>query len=172
MASFSTCRPLENWVSKTRFKAHIWQNNTSRKRNQSQKEKKKKKKQRRINKPRLARPGSRGLGCASPTAWAARPRLVRPGSCNPGRTAWVAGQASPRSRGLGGLARSISLPLWSDSFSLSYLVSLSLIWLSLSLIWSDRWGEAMLEAWEMFKIFLNYKSSLKDSIFKFLPHGK
>ena len=67
------------------------------------KKKKTKKKKRRRKKPRLAWPGSRGLG-----------------------------HPSPRSHGLGGLARSLSLPLWSDSFSLSYLVSLSLIWLSLS----------------------------------------
>ena len=57
-----------------------------------------KKKQRRRNKPRLARPWSSGLGCASLAAWAVRPRLARPGSRNPGRVAWI---VQPRSRGLG-----------------------------------------------------------------------
>ena len=59
--------------------------------------------------------------------------------------------------------------IWSD------LVFLSLIWsdsFSLSLIWSDlvRWGRA----WDLklFKIFLVYKSSLKDSIFKWSPCEK
>ena len=74
----------------------------------------------------------------------------------------------PGSRDLARPTRSLSLPLWSDYFSLSYLVSLSLIWVSL--FWSG-------EAWnlEIFKKILNYKSSLKDSIFKWstwkiMPH--
>ena len=130
MASFSTCWPLENRVLKTRFKAHIYQNSTSQKRNQSQKEKKKKRRR------RSRAPGLRDLGR--------------------GHAAWV---ARPRSRARDPGARSLSLPLWSDYFSLSYLVSLSLIWLSL---WSDpiRWGEVVLGTWEIFKMFLNYKSSL------------
>ena len=61
MASFSTCWPLENRVLKTRFKAHIYQNSTSQKRNQSQKEKKKKEKRRR----RSRASGSREPRCAT-----------------------------------------------------------------------------------------------------------
>ena len=70
--------------------------------------------------------------------------------------AWVAWPGSRNPGARPGFVRptlSLSLPLWSDYFSLSYLVSLSLIWVSL--FWSG-------EAWnlEIFKNFLNYKSSL------------
>ena len=85
------------------------------------------------------------------------PRLRR----TPGRVSlatWVA--RAP------GHTSSFSLSLiWSGSFSLS------LIWydlVSLSLIWFDSFSLSDL----IFKIFLVYKSSLRDSIFKWSPRGK
>ena len=114
--------------------------------------KRKKKNRRRRNKPRLERPGSHNPGCATWVTSSPRP-------CDPGDAAWVG-------------SRNLFLSLSDLTLSLSLIWSPSLWSDSLFLIWSDRWGEAVLETWEMFKIFLNYKSSLKDSIFKFLPHGK
>ena len=66
--------------------------------------------------------------------------------------------------------RSLSLPLWSDYFSLFYLVSLSLIWLSL---WSDpiRWGEAVLGTWRFLKFFWIINRVFKTR-FSSGPHGK
>ena len=131
MASFSTWCPHRNRVLETRFiSPYITKQHHQQKRNQSQKEKKKKaedeeKKLEKIRPTQAARawqPRSRkpsGLGRAI-----SRPRLREPQAA---RT----------------LSLSLSL-IWSNSFFLSDLVSLSLIWLSLSL-WSDpiQWGEAV-----------------------------
>ena len=114
-------------------------------------------------------PGPHNLGHTSP-------RSRNPGSHNLARAAPQPRLTRPRSRGLGGLARALSLSLWSGLIwlflSLWSGLPLSDLTLSLSLIWSDpvRWGCA----WdlEFFKIFLVYKSSLKDLIFKWSPHGK
>ena len=139
--------------------------------------KKKKDKEEEINPgwcaTKVAQPRSRDLDHMSPRlrGLGSTTQVAQPGSHNSGRTTWVT--RAPGCVAWAGL-HDLFLSLSDLTLSVSLIWSPSLWSDSLSVIWSDpvRWGKAVLETWEIFKIFLNYKSSLKDSIFKFSPHGK
>ena len=111
----------------------------------------------------VVRAWPRDSGCAT---W-----VSRPGSCDSGRMTWVvrpgshdlgremqAARPGPRELFLS-LSDLVSLPLiWFDSFSLSDLILFGEVRLHLRL--------------KVFKIFLVYKSSLRDSILKWSLRGK
>ena len=140
MALFSMWRELENRVYKTRFIIQNFFKNlpslkhslTSPDRIRSERrrpDKRERKSQIKEGEKEIARACP---GCATWVAQVARPRSREPQA------------ARPRSRGLGGLSRSLSLPLWSDSFSLSLLSGLHLSDLTLSLSDLIRSGKVKL----------------------------
>ena len=137
--------PLENRVFKTRFiiqnffkKLQVPSLTGSEQRDSDQREGDQIREREIIRSEReRKRSGSRGLGSRDPGA---RPGFARP-------------------------TRSLSLPLWSDYFFLSYLVSLSLIWVSLC---SDP---VRLGTWRFLKFFWIINRVFKTR-FSSGPRGK